>query len=248
MAREIRVTIDDDEVFERMRARKRELDLSWEEVLHRGLREENVGDLGDRIEQQIRERVSKSLERSFGLDPDDSGASSATSGQPASHGDPSGAPGPMPDVPMTPDFPSGVDPTGGDPSGGPGAGGSGASGGLNATVETLSNAEDAVLRFPFLSDEPGNRVPLRVQLETTAEGLDVTVVAIRTGKSVAEYNAFDRGARPRIAAALAEGEPAVLSLGDGAETYEVVPALSWQATDDGPTVTEVSVREVRVGE
>ena len=39
MSREIRITIEDDEVFERMRYRKDELDLSWEEVLRRGLTE-----------------------------------------------------------------------------------------------------------------------------------------------------------------------------------------------------------------
>lgn len=38
MSREIRITIADDEVFEVMKQRKEALELSWEEVLHRGLR------------------------------------------------------------------------------------------------------------------------------------------------------------------------------------------------------------------
>ena len=55
MAREVRITIDDDEVFERMKARKGALDLSWEEVLHRGLREipgEHPGESGTPSEPQ----------------------------------------------------------------------------------------------------------------------------------------------------------------------------------------------------
>ena len=55
MAREIRISIDDDEVFERMKARKRDLDLSWEEVLYRGLREGSAdggGAAGSAGEQQ----------------------------------------------------------------------------------------------------------------------------------------------------------------------------------------------------
>ncbi|WP_435360733.1 hypothetical protein [Haloarchaeobius sp. DFWS5] len=43
MSREIRISIDDDEVFERMKRRKEELDLSWEETLRRGLGEGPAG-------------------------------------------------------------------------------------------------------------------------------------------------------------------------------------------------------------
>ena len=237
MAREIRVTIDDDEVFERMRARKRELDLSWEEVIHRGLRERERGDIGERVERKIRQRVADSLEQSLGLDArsgDDGGRTRAPGGGPTPGGRSE------PDVgdvdPMSSHDPAARSPP--EPPESP-------AGGLSAEVASLSNAEDAELRFPFLPAKPGNRVPLRVRLETTADGLEVTVVAVRTGKSVASMNAFDRGARKEIAAALADGEAATLSLADGAETYRVVPALSWQATDDGPTVTEAAIREVR---
>ena len=279
MAREIRVTIDDDEVFERMRARKRELDLSWEEVLHRGLRDQGreSADLSDRIERQVRQRVEESMKTAFGIDADSvarganprgtSGAGPASSGTgagsagtgagsagtgagsagtaPGSAGTGATGTGPAPGEPG-PD-PSGfdVEPAGsgreaGDVDPAPDAGS------LDAEMESLANAEDAELRFPFLTDEPGNRVPLRVRLETTADGLDVAVVAIRSGKSVADYNAFERTARPAIASRLADGETAILSLADGAEEYHVVPSLSWQATPDGPTVTEAAIREVRV--
>lgn len=226
MAREIRVTIDDDEVFERMRARKRELDLSWEEVIHRGLREAEPGDIGDRLERQIRQRVTESLETAFGIEegrePPRTGGAESRAGRPEPEEFGSGSPtSPRDDQPAS------------------------GSTGLSAEVESLSNAEDAELRFPFLPDEPGNRVPLRVRLETTADGLDVTVVTVRTGKSVAETNAFARGARQQIAASLADGELAELALAGGAETYRVAPALSWQSRESGPTVTEAAIREVR---
>ncbi|MFC7057120.1 hypothetical protein [Halovenus salina] len=84
MAREIRITIDDDEVFEQMKRAKQELDLSWREVLHRGLqrepargREPSTGqddynaiedDIGDRIERQVKERIETSLENALGIE------------------------------------------------------------------------------------------------------------------------------------------------------------------------------------
>ncbi|MFB6175615.1 MAG: hypothetical protein ABEI99_00440 [Halobaculum sp.] len=255
MAREIRVTIDDDEVFERLRARKRELDLSWEEVLHRGLRggpgDSPDEDIGDRLERQITRRVEESLGRAFGLDESASrhsggGASSDSGGSSGGSRDPTPPGSPSPDSPSPP---GGVDPAGrgtpGGPQGGPAAGGPRQpSGGLDAEVETLANAEDAVLRFPFLDDDPGNTVPLRVNLETSADGLDVEVVTIRSGKAVAERNAFDRGARRQIAEALATGETAILELDAGVEEYHVVPVLSWSDDDGTPTVTEVSISEV----
>jgi hypothetical protein len=251
MAREIRVTIDDDEVFERLRARKRELDLSWEEVLHRGLRGDSGGpdgDIGDKLERQITQRVEESLGRAFGLDdrnsrhrPSDSGPKSGESRDSTPQGSASSdSPSPS----------GGVDSAGhgtpGSPQGGAPAGGSHGqqSGGLDAEVETLENAEDAVLRFPFLDDDSGNTVPLRVNLETSAAGLDVEVVTIRSGKAVAERNAFDRGARRQIAEALATGETATLELDAGVEEYHVVPVLSWSHDDGTPTVTDVSISEV----
>jgi hypothetical protein len=239
MGREIRVTVDDDEVFERMKARKRELDLSWREVLHRGLwseagddggwagpgetdrsssdyRGSPGDDFGDRLERQIRRRVERSLRSAFG--DDDAG--------------PGHGPGPVEveiDHPSPPDPPS--------PPGAP-------------DVEDLEAAEDAVLRFPFLdgSEDPEYGVPLRVNLETTADGLDVEVVAVRTGKSVRGMNAFDREARMGIARGFSRGERARLELGDGEEHYGVAVSLSWGRAEDGrPTVDGVEVAEVVFG-
>lgn len=247
MAREIRVTIDDDEVFERLRARKRELDLSWEDVLHRGLRggpgDGLDEDIGDRLERQITQRVEESLGRAFGLDDSGSGAGGAggaggTRGVGSANrtdttnrsGGQSGSPDPTSPSSSPPAESS--------------AGSSPPSSSLDAEMETLENAEDAVLRFPFLDDDPGNTVPLRVNLETSADGLGVEVVTIRSGKSVAERNGFDRGARRQIAEALATGEMAILELDAGVEEYHVVPVLSWSHDDGTPTVTDVSISEV----
>lgn len=216
MAREVRITIDDDEVFERMKRRKRELDLSWEEVLHRGLWTDgrdgfapgaghgHAGapgeDIGDRLERQITQRVEDSLRTAFGVD----------------------------------------EPVGRRPPGGPAP-----DPGYEDEVETLANAEDATLAFPFLEDRPGNRVPLRISLETRAGSVDVDVVTVRQGKDVAELNRFERGARRRVAEELASGAPAVLELEAGVEEYHVSPALTWSRDDQGaPIVTDVEIDEV----
>ncbi|MEZ3145027.1 hypothetical protein [Halobaculum sp. MBLA0143] len=235
MAREIRVTVDDDEVFERMRERKQALDLSWEEVLHRGLSDESRADLDldEQIERHVGQRIRNSLESAFG-----------------------GLPEQPPDGPApggnAPDPPGGVDPAGtatpGDPT--PGAGGPAPSAPteLDETVERLESAEDALLTFPFLDDDPRNTVPLRVDLETSADGLSVEVVAVRTGRSVADRNRFERGARQSVAESFATGETARLTLGDGAESYAVVPELAWRTAEGDPTVAEVTIREVVFGD
>ena len=92
MTREIRITIDDDEIFERMRTRKQELDLSWEEVIHRGLRRDNAyrtvhspaeehpprtpdpltdpEAFADALKRRIQGQVRESLSASFGGDLD----------------------------------------------------------------------------------------------------------------------------------------------------------------------------------
>lgn len=219
MAREIRVTVDDDEVFERMKRRKRELDLSWREVLHRGLwggddsgrgrghpggPGDPLEDLGDRLERQIENRVEESIRAGFGA-----GGSRA------------------------------------DPSPGPG----GTSPGFEDEMETLANAEDAVLRFPFLEDRPEFRVPLRVAVETRSGGMAVDVVTVRTGKSVEGTNAFDRGTRKEVAAEFAGGALAVLELESGVEEYRVAPVLSWSRDDRGdPVVSDVAIDEVVFGD
>jgi hypothetical protein len=218
MAREIRITVDDDEVFERMKRRKRELDLSWREVLHRGLWSESDheagqrgphgrhpdpvdDDIGDRLERQIKQRVEDSLERAFGIE-------------------------------------EGREHWGRHPE----------ERGYEDEVESLESAEDALLVFPFLDDDSAYKVPLRVELEMRAGGVDVDVVTVRQGKSVREMNAFDRQARKRIAEKLAVGTPVTLELGSGVEEYQVAPILTWSRTDHGePMVAEVEIDEVLFG-
>lgn len=253
MAREIRVTVDDDEVFERMRARKRELDLSWEEVLHRGLADTpgDGRDFDERVEQHVQNRIRESVANALGMDETDeqAGDTRTTSGAGVASGTPGGGGGPAPGA-HDPQPPGGVDPAGTARPGGVTGGGAPAPDpptGLDEEVARLEAAEDARLEFPFLDDDPGNTVPLRVDLETGVDGLDVSVVTIRTGRDVADRNQFERGARQAIAEAFAGGETARLTLGDGAETYPVVPELAWRTADGQPTVTAVSIPEVRVG-
>lgn len=226
MGREIRISIDDDEVFERMKARKRELDLSWEEVLHRGLRRSEHADHGghprghdghaghpyqaplrdpigdprgfaEDLKRQIQGQVRASLHSS--LDP------------------------------FSWDEP-GTDP-------------------LDSDVTTLESAEDAVLRFEFLGDaahDRRNQVPLRVTLEASADGLAVDVVAVRQGKTVTDMNAFEPATRRRIVERMAAGERATLSLADGEEWYPITPVLDWSRADGTPTVADVTIEEVHV--
>jgi hypothetical protein len=74
---------------------------------------------------------------------------------------------------------------------------------------------------------------LRVNLETGAEGLEIDVVAVREGKSVADTNAFEPDARQTIAERLARDGLATVRLDDGVESYDVVPALSWGRNERG---------------
>ncbi|MFB6095367.1 MAG: hypothetical protein ABEJ71_02805 [Halodesulfurarchaeum sp.] len=251
MAREIRISIDDEEVFERMKARKRELDLSWEEVLYRGLR---VGG-----------PPGSDTQRGEGAGAAGSGPFAAGEGSPGAGGSgPGGSDAP-------PGFRRGAGTT--DPRGSKDPWDTlaesieeqvqervydalrssvGVMGvdvppepGLEEEVETLQSAEDATLRFPFLDDDPASRVPLRVNLRTSSGGLDVDVVAVREGKGVSDLNDFDGPTRARITEALATGETALLTLADGAERYRVVPVLSWGRRADGtPRVTDVEIQEV----
>lgn len=218
MAREIRISIDDDEVFERMKARKRTLDLSWEEVLHRGLRRDQPRPgyergheahsertrqprqsadrwdaMADSIESEIQSKVYDTIRRSFGA---------------------AGI-----DVPE-------------DSS-------------MDHEMASLEQAEDAELHFPGVGDAQSNRVPLRVNLRTGPDGLDIEVVAVRSGKSVRDLNTFSGGDRAAITKGLAGGDAAVLSLADGEETYRVRPVLEWGRDDQGrPTVRDVEIPEV----
>ena len=220
MAREIRISVDDDEVFERMKRRKQALDLSWEEVLKRGLRPG-----GDSVNIDL-----------GGLGGISVGEGDESSG--------AGGPG-GPTGPMDPDFGARlgehirrqVQRSLGESFGVEGFG---------EEFDDVADAEDAVLAFGFLDgDDPGTEVPLRVTLTTTADGLGVEVVAVRQGKGIGHMNSFPRDARRRIAEGLARGETATLRLDGGSEEYAVRPTLSWRTGANGrPTVTAVTVDEV----
>jgi hypothetical protein len=116
---------------------------------------------------------------------------------------------------------------------------------MDREMADLEQAEDADLEFPFLPADPTYRVPLRVNLRTSADGLDIEVVAVRRGKSVTGYNDFSGQDRASITETLARGEPAVLSLAAGEESYRVAPILEWGRSDDGrPTVRDVTIEAV----
>ena len=226
MSREIRITIDDDEVFERLKRRKDALDLSWEDALRRGLREglesqsaaksrpergrygshhrrEARGGRGN--EKSGRERRGR-RDRASPFDPDfgEQIARSVVSSVNAS-------------VP-------GVDVT------------------LEDEIGRLEEAEDATL---LLGEGEGERVPLRVALHTGPEGLDVEVIAVRSGKGTEGLNRFEDGARADVARQFAEGDTATLEIEGSEETYEVRPELTWGRGSGGaPTVTEVDIHEV----
>jgi hypothetical protein len=238
MSREIRITVADDEVFERMRRQKDVLDLSWEEVLRRGLsdaeesgpdQEHALDPFADDFGKQLRTRIRReatdvqgsrretstesSSGTSTGFDPFDT----ASIGEYVSRQIAAA----MPDGPVA-----------GEP--------------LSSELDRLAEAEDARLTFPFLDAETAV-VPLRVTLQTTGDGLDIDVVTVRQGQGTSGENRFPNDARQRIAAALADGETATLTLQDGAENYDVVPTMSWDRTDEGtPTVGDVTIEAVRL--
>jgi len=257
MAREVRITVDDDEVFERMKARKQELDLSWEDVLHRGLREvpaerrdepgtpggdprspgqhtagpgeSTRGPEGDHFEEHWRQHRSHARHSRRGTDSDEAG--------PGGREDSVGAlvEGIKAQVhdqvreSLQASIES-VETAGSD---------------LDRQMTELEQAEDAVLGFESaVSDERRYRVPLRVRLEASREGMDVTVVAVREGKSVTDMNRFDSESRRAVNVHLASGGTATLSFGGG-EDYDVAPVLAWSHGDGGaPTVTSVRIEEV----
>lgn len=229
VSRQIRISIEDDEVFERLRRRKDALDISWEEALRRGLR-----DSSDPPRGPPTEAVDPSRDPSAGRDRGAHGPGSPrnmAAGPDSGHGGPS----PFDDdfgeriarqvassiqgaVPGTPDEP------------------------LDDEIARLEDAEDAVL---VLGDAESERVPLRVSLRTGPDGLAVDVVAVRSGKDTEGMNRFADGARAAVAERFAAGEPVALELDGGEETYRVRPDLTWARGDDGtPTVTDVEVREV----
>lgn len=237
MSREIRITVADDEVFERMRRQKDALDLSWEEVLRRGLADaEDPGpeqehtldpfaeDFGEQLRNRIRRQATGVSHGTRGEEPTETNPGATSGFDPfdtASIGEyvSRQIAAAMPDGPM--------------------AGES-----LSSELDRLAEAEDARLTFPFLDAETAV-VPLRVTLRTTGDGLEIEVITVRQGQGTTGENRFPDDARQRIAAALADGETATLTLQDGAESYDVVPTMSWDRTDDGtPTVGDVTIESV----
>lgn len=238
MTREVRITIDDDELFERMKRRKQALDLSWEEVLHRGLRpvdherrnrgkgtehtdprqevaaaKQELKDALAELEEVRRERGRKDTTEGRAFDPFD-----PTSIEKFVSNTVRKSTGWLHEADW------------------------------EEEIERVTDAEDAVLVFPFLDDEArdsANQVPLRVQLVVSGDGLDIEVVTVRTGKGVAHMNEFDRGVRQRLIRGLATDGLAILQLEEEVEEYPVVPQLSWSRNDRGnPIVDSVDIQEV----
>ncbi|MFC7139463.1 hypothetical protein ACFQMA_06370 [Halosimplex aquaticum] len=238
MAREVRITIDDDEVFERMKARKRELDLSWEEVLHRGLREvpeERPGEPQPPGASPGREGDRRAADDRRGHHGHDVNVEFGSGS--VDHGDSIGA--------MVEEIKGQVHDQVRESLRASMESVETAGAGLEREMTELERAEDAVLRFDDVTgDDPRYRVPLRVRLETSRGGLDFEVVAVRGGKSVAGMNRFDRETRQAINEHLARGGTATLSF-DSEEAYEVGPAIAWRRDDDGaPVVSDVGIPEV----
>jgi hypothetical protein len=223
MSREIRVSINDDEVFERMKRRKQQLDLSWEEVLRRGLRHHpNHGDTDHRWSQHRERERERERNRGRGIRYGRSG----DLGEDIAH-----------------HVQARVADTLRDSMEGVLEGFPGTPGEFESELGSLEGGEDATLEFPFLDDESGNQVPLRVDLQTSADGLDVDVVTIRRGKNTTGTNQFTPETRKTVTEHIAQGETAVLRLGE--ETYRVFPVLSWSRDSAGqPTVTDVGIDSV----
>lgn len=242
MSREIRITIDDDEVFERMRRRKGELDLSWEEVLRRGLgggrsarwppgpwsRQAGHHDHFDPpnapepSDPDFEERIRRSVEKRI------PGRGSAD----AERGDRPG--------PLGSDFDQWVGERVEDTVR---AAMSAATRSLDVEIDRLEGAEDATLVFDSL-DEP-REVPLRIDLRAGPAGLDVDVIAVRQGKGTEGQNEFTESERKAIARHLAGGGTASLRIGDDGVTYDSYPSLAWGRDVEGnPTVTDVEIVDV----
>lgn len=219
MAREIRITIDDDEVFERMKARKRELDLSWEEVLHRGLRRDDPGrDEREEFSQYRTEGTRREPPR--GPIDDPSGFAEDLKRQIQGQVRDSLRASVEDDLLDT----------------------------EVATLESAEDAVLVFEFLGERARDRAYQIPLRVTLEASTEGLEIDVVAVRHGKTVTDMNTFDPGVRKRVIESLAAGEGATLRLAAGEEEYRVEPVLSWTRTDGTPTVGAVSIEEVRFDE
>jgi len=233
MAREVRITVDDDEVFERMKRHKQELDLSWEEVLHRGLRPPETPPEPD--PEPFWNEGGWSSGHATG--PEHSPGPQHPSG-PGQQDEPLGD--------VVDEFRRQVKDQVANSLRVSMQGMQEANEELEQEMGALAEAEDATLTFTGL-DNPAHTVPLRVNQRTSRAGLEVDVVAVRQGKSVRGTNRFDRSARQQLNTSLARGEPATLRFENGsdAESYRVYPVLSWGKDDTGqPTVTDVEIDEV----
>lgn len=223
MSRQIRISIADDEVFERLKRRKDALDLSWEDALRRGLRDSPEPPHG----QHVPNRPRSSTEHASGHHhKHDRGRDDRHSNENLSPFDPDfGERIAHQVLSSVSDSMSGfADET------------------LDDEIGRLEEAENAELA---LGDGKGERIPLRVTLYTGPEGLDVEVVAVRSGKDTEAMNRFVDGARARVAERFARGETARLELDESGETYDVRPNLTWARGPDGsPTVTDVVIGEV----
>ena len=236
MSREIRITIDDDEVFERLRRRKDALDLSWEDALRRGLREGT----GPRPAPKSRpEREQGRYGRGTTGNAEGRHGRAGPGGKGGSRGRRSGSGSVSPfdshfGEQIARDVISSVN-----------ASIPGVDVALEDEIGRLEDAEDAVL---ILGDGEHERIPLRVALQTGPDGLDVEVIAVRSGKGTEGLNRFEDGARADVARRFAEGDTATLEIEGSEETYEVRPELTWVRGHDGvPTVTDVAIREVVFG-
>ncbi|MFC5972183.1 hypothetical protein ACFPYI_12655 [Halomarina salina] len=273
MSRQIRISIEDDEVFERLKRRKDALDLSWEDVLRRGLRDSSEPPRGPNrpTPPNRTDRANRSRDSEEGRDDHGSrrgprhphggyrGRSHAH-GSHRSRGRRHGREHTRDEVhahhahsPFAPEFGerlaenirSSLESALG---GGATVGSSGESplfgamGSIDDEIDRLEEAEDAVL---VLGEDRAASVPLRVELHIGADGMDVDVVAVRTGKDTGEMNRFGDGARAVVAKRLARGDTARLELADGDETYDVRPDLTWARGPDGvPVVADAAIRSV----
>jgi hypothetical protein len=243
MAREIRISVDDDEVFERMKRRKADLDLTWEEVLQRGLRPEAPDEPSHPVDHGAHDHGHDADPLGdfdpFGDEGHPGARHDARRGRRGRSSSDGGALAHLADR-LREQVQSEVRESLRESMGAMG-------GDLDREMRDLQDAEDAVLSFDVLDDDPRYRVPLRVRMETSRDGLDVDVVAVREGKSARGTNRFDREARRAVNEHLATGGTATLAFGTNGdrETYRVAPVCSWRRSDDGtPRVAEVEVHEV----
>lgn len=238
MGREVRITVDDDEVFERMKRRKEELDLSWEEVLHRGLRRDSELGVEAGPEPGTGAQRRHDSYRRLGPGTADRRAD-RPSGERRDRWDAFGEnleseiQNKVYDTLRSSFGAAGLEVPEWET--------------LGEDVDELERAEDATLVFGVLDDRPEYRVPLRVNLRTGPEGIDVEVVAVREGKNVRHTNRFDGETRQQVNTRLASGERAALRFEDG-EEYEVAPVLAWSRDGDAARVSAVEIDEVVLDE